>query len=427
MSPEQISICIMTLGPIAVIGFLLSIPSLYWLLRIKRTFRHDLILLLVITDILKCLAYMALPIAAWAGMGVGSHSKYCQVSGFLMAATVEATDFVIVLIAVQTALLVFRQYRDPGFGGLFQHRYILYVAWIVIPCAMASIAFVNNKDAYVSMGPFCYLPIRPVWYRLTMAFIPRSLVFLSILGIYSAIYIHTMRSLKEIREAENSSSTHQLYLEETERLNSTASSMSPKNEDMFNFTQEQRRHFNDNNNPDITLTEKEHSKVQSSLIGSRIRAMAVPVEQEHEPGSEFSTLISSTASSTGKSQRPISAANRGMSTMEQKRTEIQRQLRLLFVYPVVYLAMWIYPMVCQVLAWSPLYTAGYLPFGFRFVWGIFLAAQPGVECIVFLLREKPWQKEKKPLPQWMRSISNVLSCGGVRRKSDIDSAEREMV
>lgn len=55
---------------------------------------------------------------------------------------------------------------------------------------MASLAFADTSLPYTSSGAFCYLPTRPIWYRLALSWIPRYLILSTIMVVYLAIYIY---------------------------------------------------------------------------------------------------------------------------------------------------------------------------------------------------------------------------------------------
>ena len=59
-----------------------------------------------------------------------------------------------------------------------------------MPALMAWLPFVSVTASYISNGPFCSLPLRPYWYRLALAWIPRYLIGFTILGLAVAIYTH---------------------------------------------------------------------------------------------------------------------------------------------------------------------------------------------------------------------------------------------
>ncbi|SLM39472.1 Glucose receptor Git3, N-terminal [Lasallia pustulata] len=63
---------------------------------------------------------------------------------------------------------------------------------------MASVVFVNHTNPYVSQGTFCYLPVRPIWFRLALAWVPRYVIFGTIVGIYVAIYIYVKYKFKGV-------------------------------------------------------------------------------------------------------------------------------------------------------------------------------------------------------------------------------------
>lgn len=81
-----------------------------------------------------------------------------------------------------------RPNRSTIGSGLYPFRYTAYICGAVFSILMASIAFVNPKGGYVTQGTFCYIPSRPFWYRLALAWIPRYLILGSILAIYIVIF-----------------------------------------------------------------------------------------------------------------------------------------------------------------------------------------------------------------------------------------------
>ncbi|MCJ1362664.1 hypothetical protein MMC16_001770 [Acarospora aff. strigata] len=55
---------------------------------------------------------------------------------------------------------------------------------------MASLAFINPKGAYISQVSFCYLHIRPYWYRIALSWVPRYLIFCTIIIVYVTVYAY---------------------------------------------------------------------------------------------------------------------------------------------------------------------------------------------------------------------------------------------
>ncbi|KAL9137997.1 MAG: hypothetical protein Q9175_000776 [Cornicularia normoerica] len=156
----------------------------------KRNFRHQLIMLLIGSGMLRALWYWIPPITILAGREPISHG-FCQGAGFLLAVGVEASDSIIVLIAVHTALTIFASRKANSQTGLYRYRWGAYTCWALFSVLMAALAFINPSSAYVSQGTFCYLPARPIWYRLALSWVPRYLILCTILGIYLAVYLYT--------------------------------------------------------------------------------------------------------------------------------------------------------------------------------------------------------------------------------------------
>lgn len=100
-------------------------------------------------------------------------------------------DSVILLMAIHTALTVFASRKPSSQNGLYRYRWGAYACWALFSILMAALAFINPSSPYVSQGTFCYLPTRPIWYRLALSWIPRYLILCTILGIYLAVYLYT--------------------------------------------------------------------------------------------------------------------------------------------------------------------------------------------------------------------------------------------
>ena len=65
---------------------------------------------------------------------------------------------------------------------------------------MASLAFIDTSFPYVSSRVFCYLPTRPIWYRLALSWIPRYLIIITILVVYLSIYVHAKLKFEAFEE-----------------------------------------------------------------------------------------------------------------------------------------------------------------------------------------------------------------------------------
>ncbi|KAK8191636.1 G protein-coupled glucose receptor regulating Gpa2-domain-containing protein [Phyllosticta capitalensis] len=74
----------------------------------------------------------------------------------------------------------------------------------------------------------------------------------------------------------------------------------------------------------------------------------------------------------------------------QKRKEITRQLRNIFIYPIAYILMWIIPFCLHCFQYTPKYARN-PPFVLTLLSGLCLCIMGGVNSLVFCWREKPWR------------------------------------
>ena len=126
--------------------------------------------------------------------------------------------------------------------------------------------------------------------------------------------------------------------------------------------------------------------------------------------------------------------------MQKRREKIRRQLRLLFIYPLVYLVIWVVPFVSHVLRWDDPNDPG--PFGMLVVSLASLCIQGAVNSWLFSTREKPWKYRRRIGPSgwglgWGvdggrgsvgRTREEMLVEGRVaRRRRDAEIEERRRV
>ena len=95
-----------------------------------------------------------------------------------------------------------------GNDGLYKVRKWVFAIWILFPCFTAALAFANPDGAYQAQGAFCWLPIRPFWYRLALSWVPRYLIWLYIMWVAIRIYSHVGYEFRVFgQERDRSSST----------------------------------------------------------------------------------------------------------------------------------------------------------------------------------------------------------------------------
>ena len=253
-------------------------------------------------------------------------------------------DSIILLIAIHTALTIFAARKANSQTGLYPYRWAAYVFWVLFSIIVASLAFVNPNSPYVSQGTFCYLPARPIWYRLALSWVPRYVILCIILGIYLAVYLYTKSKFGDFDDAKFS--THSFGSDTTPHNSRTD-------------RQEARPSFGLDGAEDPQIGES-NTETSFPILGSLVAfqkstetdiSPSKPHEPVKDPPARFinrtPTLLEALRDNT-----LFSAANKQLDSsanaaLRQRHKAIKKQLRYLFVYPLVYLAMWIPSFVNQ--------------------------------------------------------------------------------
>lgn len=428
----------------ASFSLLAALISLRWFLLMRRSYRHHLILFLVICDTWKSLWYFIFPLVVFTQGKVQSSSKFCQASGFFLSLGLESSDFAILMIALHTILYVFKRPQIKGEGGLYPYRRCIYPLWLGLPLLSAGLAFTNTPNGYVTSGTFCYLPKRPYWYRLALSWIPRYLIFITIFVMYGVIWAYvnfTFRGFKGVGNSQYASGSplHSISDKGQTRMTSKNFDFSPASKDV----REERQKESTNSNLDPL--QSEHPPWEDvSFITSKPLQDAGVAEADFAPDAGSSSAETRAASrhmslhSTEQSPIPESRKQSGVPTLDTNftgesvttessvvttpnsgttnhlkstRSAIRRQLRLLFVYPLVYLIMWTFPFASHCLLYSDYYAA-HPPFWLSVITIASLSLQAGVDCLVFSWSERPWNRIESSHGSW----SSVV--GLFRVKSD---------
>ncbi|KAI1133240.1 G protein-coupled glucose receptor regulating Gpa2-domain-containing protein [Nemania abortiva] len=194
----------------ASISVIAGLFAFYWFIRMRRGFRQDLIMLLIQSDMAKTMWLIVNPLFYFiTNKPFSSNWAFCQVSGFFLTVTIEASDIAVLLIAIHTALFILKR-QQPGAGaGLQPYRRVAYLAWIIIPLLIGAIVPLTG-NSFVDNGPHCYLPIHPPWVSVALAWSPRYAIFMFIIVTYTGLYIYVhmryRRFGEDQRRASNMSS-----------------------------------------------------------------------------------------------------------------------------------------------------------------------------------------------------------------------------
>ena len=113
--------------------------------------------------------------------------------------------------------------------------------------------------------------------------------------------------------------------------------------------------------------------------------------------------------------------------MALQRSRINRQLRLLFTYPIAYICMWIIPFTIHCIQYNN-YWAQHPPYVLSCLSIFCVTTMGAVDCLIFCLRERPWRHTpasdrafwgcfcfwRKPVPP-----SNIEQGDGEKRNSSV--------
>ena len=190
----------------SISSIVLCVAAIYMFLAIdpkRLVFRHQLIAFLIFFDLLKAIILLIFPSHVVNHPLAYFDNRFCQVVGFFTATAIEGADFAILAFAIHTFLLVFRPSLnvktgrfDRIEGGLYIYRYYTYSLCFVIPLVLASLPYIGK--GYSSFVCWCYLPQKPVWYRLVLSWVPRWCIVIVIFGVYGVIYYYVLREFRTL-------------------------------------------------------------------------------------------------------------------------------------------------------------------------------------------------------------------------------------
>lgn len=343
-------------------------------------------------------------------------------------------------MATHSAIQVFYPSTLVSSDGLYPCRRYVYIGAFVLPVLMAGLGFVKSTHAYVSQGAFCSLPIRPFWYRLALIWVPRYIIVLLIIGLAIAIYTHVGFEVRSYSNADasfqsfkttdgtntpqenvqndtkmeditfeltsmeprpqpqcrKSSIGHELFT--SQRRTSSMSALSP-----VILRSSQRVSF-DGDKISCSVPETAQDPIRARLDTTRPILVAIPSGQSVAASISLPAGIPWTNAKANEANNPEPIVNTPSSTstrtpspsspaqlrLTKQRQRIHRQLRLMFIYPLVYTLMWLIPFAMHCMNYWNKYAANPVEF-LRVGSSICIALMGFVDALIFSLREKPWR------------------------------------
>ncbi|KIW11887.1 hypothetical protein PV08_09160 [Exophiala spinifera] len=403
-------------------SLLAALVTLRWFLLMRRSFRHILVMNMIISGSFKSFWYFIFPIVSFGTGPISSSSNFCQATGFFLTFATESADMAIFLIALHSVLYILRPSSAAGEGGLYPYRHWVWPAWLLPPLLAACLAFIRNSAPFTTSGVFCTLPKRPIWYRLALSWVPRYIIIAFIISMYLWIYIYVhmkFRGFDKLGRSESMSESSQ---------SSRRSSIALHSEDVEPAEQGGRTSQTPSRRVSQQPTLEVEQQVQSSealqpwdyMNFVTSKPLQNPPEDGPAPtapwGSTWSDdTISPFGPSSGKPSRigskdgqragprkeRVSRSDPATNTrikmsdrtdpLRETRRAIRRQLRSMFIYPLVYIIVWAFPFVFQV----RLYDARNVmhpTYWINLISVIMLSLQTAADCFVFSWTEKPWRR-----------------------------------
>ncbi|EGW32038.1 uncharacterized protein SPAPADRAFT_152403 [Spathaspora passalidarum NRRL Y-27907] len=401
----------------------LCLVAFYFLFAIdpkRLVFRHHLIFFLLFFDLIKAIILLLYPTRVLTHTMSYYNTRFCQAVGFFTATAIEGADVAIMAFAVHTYLLIFKPELNTKVkhsttsrieGGLYRYRIYVYTLSIFLPLILASMAFVNGTG-YASLVTWCYLPLRPLWYRMVLSWVPRYCIVIAIFVIYGLIYYHVITEFKtlggvfttlhsnarrgtgEIKPDKPSFFSALSYFFETIRNYIFPKFVLPDNaENSTNLTIVNSR---------VPSKHEESDEESGSGSGSgsnRDEEQQHEQEQEEEEEEEEENVIIPFPSRRGNTEAQHHQATddftnpdlhqANLENFRKRQRIIQKQMKSIFVYPFAYCFVWLFPFILHITQinheekYGPIYWINLL--------GAFMQPFNGfVDSLVFFYRERPW-------------------------------------
>jgi G protein-coupled receptor GPR1 len=355
---------------------------------------------------------------------------------------------------------------DPRYG-LNPYRHYINTILALLPVVLASLAFLPVAGGYVNGGSVCWLPIRPIWVRVLLSWLPRYIIFVSVSVLSTVVYWHVGHQLKAF---------HSLWSLQLKAAIPRTSSPSPRFEQLelnrprkvsfyqdaplilpsFQPSSDRRRSsLPEASSLPVTAAEKaalsrypskrrhttdvgslakhqtlishfsksQHSPIQ---LGRREQIFLDDLPVLRRESVVTNATISSTPSRKSCQTMPpilpsmltsqdelVSKAHphqpadleRGVSntsaqaTLEARRRTIILQMRMNFVYPIVYVALWAIPFVLDCMQYREKYAIDAPPV-LAALSTLCISSMGFANALCFLFREKPWH-DVGMWPQWV--------------------------
>ncbi|GME84663.1 unnamed protein product [Ambrosiozyma monospora] len=419
----------------------------------RRYFRHELIFGLISFDFIRALMIMIYTVAMQRTNEMASlNSAFVGAIGWFTSVSIEGGDLMILYFSLHIFLIIFKpnwfvrfargnnrieldsmngttiknsNTPKPQEGGLSPVRYVIYVISLVFPIIISSCVYGKNdgRGYYNNISTSYYKTLGNVYY-FTWAL--RWLVFILILMIYVFIYFHIMSEYKKINTrlkrvgVENRGMVKDIWSDSLWYKVSQLMMMLVFPDVQLGAKlygrgldserdRENMRYYGVNSTR-TSIGSSYHHRSMSSIDQNNDRRLSqlaeamtpIPPAPVMLPSSN--QISPSTSVSINEDQNQNSTPNianigldvqrslhrEAMKKFQTRRLSILRQMRVVFIYPLSYILIWLFPFVNSCYA---LYNGNQ---GYHHVWAwyvgsFFLGLSCFVNTCVFLIRETPWR------------------------------------
>ncbi|GMG30345.1 unnamed protein product [Ambrosiozyma monospora] len=418
----------------------------------RRYFRHELIFGLISFDFIRALMIMIYTVAMQRTDELASlNNAFVGAIGWFTSVSIEGADLMILYFSLHIFIIILkpnwlmrfgRSNRSeldslngttiknsntpkPQEGGLAPVRYVIYVISLVFPIIISSCVYGRNdgRGYYDNISTSYYKTLGNVYY-FTWAL--RWLVFILILMIYVFIYFHIMSEYKKINTrlkrvgVENRGMVKDIWSDSLWYKVSqlmmmlifpdvqVGAKLYGKGLDSERDRENMRYYGVNSTRTSIGSSYHHHSMSSIDRNQNNDRRLSqlaeamTPIPPAPVRLSSSNPISPSTSVSINEnSNSNPNIANIGldvqrslhreaMKKFQTRRLSILRQMRVVFIYPMSYILIWLFPFVNSCYA---LYNGkdGYHHVWAWYVGSFFLALSCFVNTCVFLIRETPWK------------------------------------
>ena len=283
-------------------------------------------------------------------------------------------DLSTLFLTIHGAIQIFRptiNVHDPR-NGLGRFRPATNIIMFFMPIISGSLAYINRSYAYIAQGAFCIMAVRPLWYRLALQWVPRYFVFVIVIILCTVVYAYVG---KQLRSFDTTWAVGEIDL----ARRPSGSILAPVQLVVFNYESNTERQASppttDNPlqrpnimrspsdveslaaRPKAKLSQSDHKMSTATMSTNDTEKSAAsspcPIAQTFRlnltsKSTDFIPPPEILLSPLKKLRKPTLSAATPQEVLTSQRHEIILQLRMIFLYPIIYIALWIFPFVFHV-------------------------------------------------------------------------------